>query len=996
MIKKQTYYFLYCIVFLSCLLTHSKAQLPSRFINYSVAEGLSQNSVHAIYKDRDGLMWIGTQDGLNSFDGKDFRVYRHDENDSTSISDQFVLSIKEDRDGFLWIGTRSGLNRLDKSTGKFIRYYINPEERHVFQSSYESFYLQPDKSVVILKIDLFILYPQSRRIIKVPKPVKDSGTWLPMTGLSAYYIAANRDLYFVRNIRNGDAVNLGKVPSEIPSNAEGFFSEAINDSTLLIYHGRRPTEVLEFNVRQNKLVRKISSTGVIMSICTNDAGKIIASTSRGLQVASHSDKKVTRFSDPVSRPGLPVGPIICSYKDDTGNFWVGTAGNGVSVSNTSFENFITIEAPQPQEVISSLAIAGNTLYAGMRNGIYKIDNFTPGKANQKFTPFFTGETISALTTDEEGRVWAGIQSRGIYVFDKKGNLQKKLPGGNKEGNVLSMTKNLYGQVLVNTVNGLFIYETKNISAADLKPAKSLLPDTYVLQSLTDASDTVWVAHNKGLSMFSPGFNPLGFFSSQRDDESFLKKTIICAVAKDRQGALWIGTIRSGLYKYSNGKVAHYGASSGLNSDVVYNVVIDNSNRPWVTTSTGISIYDKAKNAFHQFTLSDGVPNASVPFSAFLKTGGYILFGTTAGLLQCHADAIEVKPADIKVKVADIKVNGQSIALQQGALSIIPDNSLINFELASYPAYYPGEIIYQYKLNKIQKEWVTLPKGVKTISYTGLPHGKLTLLVRAASSHGNLPNAAVSSLSINSTPPFWKRTWFFILCFAALFAFAVLLLMNYNRKKFKQKLQEIRISQELQGQRNRIGRDLHDNIGAYTSALIAGINQIKPTNENQQEQVTGLKEYGTSIMGFLRETIWTLNTETITITAFADRLKNYALRIGRNYPSVNLTVQEKIENDIKLPPTQMLNIFRILQEAMQNVYKHANATTMLVLIKSTDILYFEVRDNGTGFSPEIKDGHYGLKNMKERAEESGFSFEIESNREGTVACIKQNTANAALA
>ncbi|OYY11294.1 MAG: hypothetical protein B7Y66_03415, partial [Sphingobacteriia bacterium 35-36-14] len=118
------------------LLSFVNTNAQYRFINYNVSDGLSQNSVHCIFQDRDGLIWIGTQDGLNSFDGKSFKKYRANSLDSTTLSDQFVLSIEEDNKGFLWVGTRNGLNKLNKQTGKFSRYYLTTEEKNFINSPY--------------------------------------------------------------------------------------------------------------------------------------------------------------------------------------------------------------------------------------------------------------------------------------------------------------------------------------------------------------------------------------------------------------------------------------------------------------------------------------------------------------------------------------------------------------------------------------------------------------------------------------------------------------------------------------------------------------------------------------------------------------------------------------------------------------------------------------------------------------------------------------------
>ena len=327
---------------------------------------------------------------------------------------------------------------------------------------------------------------------------------------------------------------------------------------------------------------------------------------------------------------------------------------------------------------------------------------------------------------------------------------------------------------------------------------------------------------------------------------------------------------------------------------------------------------------------------------------------------------------------------------------MPDDKLISFELASSPAFFSGNIIYQYRLLGQHDEWITLPQGIHTVNYTGLPYKELTLQVRAAGSVNNLETAPVRSVTVRSKAPFWKTAIFIIAVILLFISFVIMMALEYNKRNFKKQLEQLKVEKELQVERIRIGRDLHDNIGAYTSALISGLDHIKTPDPEQQNNINGLKEYGSNIMGFLRETIWMLNSETLTVTAFADRFKNYTLRISKNYPSVDFRFQDRISNEKTLPPSLMLNLFRILQEALQNACKHSGASVITIVTGSEQFLYFEVRDNGCGFDKTEKEDRYGLNNMKQRADESGFIFELLRNDEGgTAVRLTENTANAAL-
>jgi signal transduction histidine kinase len=205
----------------------------------------------------------------------------------------------------------------------------------------------------------------------------------------------------------------------------------------------------------------------------------------------------------------------------------------------------------------------------------------------------------------------------------------------------------------------------------------------------------------------------------------------------------------------------------------------------------------------------------------------------------------------------------------------------------------------------------------------------------------------------------------------------LLVKQYNKIKYKKQLEALELQKKLQQERSRISRDLHDNIGAYTSALIAGINQLKNEEGRKEENISELNDYASNIMGYLRETIWVLNNQHLTFTAFSDRFKNYAGRIVKNYPQLRLQFHEKIENERELSPQISLNLFRVMQEALQNACKHADASAIEINFSSDQKIELSVVDNGKGIGNTKRDDSYGMANMQERANEIGFSFTIES-------------------
>jgi len=993
-LKRLSFIFSFCL-FISAT---AHAQLYSRFLLYGVKDGLSQNSVHAIYRDKEGLIWIGTQDGLNSFDGKRFTVYRYNEDDSSSISDQFILKIAEDNAGNLWVGTRNGLNFFNKRTHKFKRIYLDEKEKHTFQAGYADFFILPDNNVVVKQEGIFIINGNTLAHVKLSSPSLKKSNCFITPSYKAWLIDEDNKFYYSPDIRKNRFSYLGISSFTNKQNFEDYAAVPYKDSLLFFYNKLKASEIIVFDTRYQTVIKKFQVPISFSHLNVISPEQILAATTKGIFQTGVSGKSELLFSGNAGNTILPAGTILYTYKDVLENLWVGTSGNGVAVSNTSFNNFFQIKPSGPNEVITCIARNRNTLYAGTRNGLFKIENFT-ATIKDKFNSVVSNKSITAITTDNNNNIWAAISGEGVVVMNEAGTIVKKFSIINSEpgSSVLHMNTDSKGRILISTTAGLFIALPNNSPLIHFSHKENVhkLSGSYVMHSFEDKDGNIWIANNSGLDVFNNSLQKKFSFVSNDDKHSFIKRTIVTGTAQDNTGAMWIGTIRSGIYKYHNGKSVHYTTSSGLASDVVYNILCDNKGRLWVATSAGLNVYNESKNSFITLSTADGIPPSAFIFGAALKDKQHLLYGTSEGLLVCNADKAALNEASFRAFVSDVKVNGQSVPIDNSLLKIMPDGKLISFDFACTPAFFSGNLIYQYRLMGQDDEWINLPAGVHTVSYTGLPYKNLSMQVRAAVSVNNLAAAPVYNFVVKSSAPFWK-TGIFIGIAIFLFATLIVLLTRMeNKRKFNRQLRALQIEQGLQVERVRIGRDLHDNIGAYTSALIAGLNRIQPGSESQEKHVTDLKEYGANIMGFLRETIWMLNTETLTITAFADRFKNYAIRISKNYPEIDFQFSENISVNKTLPPTLMLNIFRIMQEALQNACRHSHALVIAIKVENTDRLYFEISDNGKGFKENGHGENYGLSNMKERANESGFTLSIRSSETGTTVSITENTADAAL-
>jgi signal transduction histidine kinase len=242
-----------------------------------------------------------------------------------------------------------------------------------------------------------------------------------------------------------------------------------------------------------------------------------------------------------------------------------------------------------------------------------------------------------------------------------------------------------------------------------------------------------------------------------------------------------------------------------------------------------------------------------------------------------------------------------------------------------------------------------------------------------------------SFTIVIRPPWWQRWWALSLALIALVAAVAIVVWRYNRWKYQKKIRQLQARNELQNERERISRELHDNIGTQLSLISSNVDWLLEAPESLKadeklRRLSAVNETAKDLVSDLRETIWAIKKEAIQLDELADKLKMFLLSKCTPDPSIKLEIKEDIRENRSLSPVEALNIFRICQEALVNSFKHARASQLFISIESNDrkTYAFVISDNGDGFvQTGGSRGHYGLENMRHRALEIGARLSVES-------------------
>jgi signal transduction histidine kinase len=268
------------------------------------------------------------------------------------------------------------------------------------------------------------------------------------------------------------------------------------------------------------------------------------------------------------------------------------------------------------------------------------------------------------------------------------------------------------------------------------------------------------------------------------------------------------------------------------------------------------------------------------------------------------------------------------------------------------------------------------KNANSARYLLAP-GVYSLHLKGSSDGNNWSKEIVIPIVIN---PAWWQTglfrWATVIALLSVFGFGA---WYFNKIKTSKLKHQLHVEQEMQKERERISRDLHDHIGAYSTALIANADSLDQRVEDEKLRATvlRLKENSRYVLSALRETIWVLNTKNLTVTGFYEGFINYSTNILRNHEGIEIEFKDEIFRNAQLHPAIAIQLLRILQEVVQNTIKHARASKVSCIFCCNRKIMITISDNGQGYAAEAIQLGNGLRNIEQRAKEIGFQLETTS-------------------
>ena len=741
----------------------ARAQTKLLFEHLTVKQGLSQGSVMCMLQDRRGFMWFGTQDGLNRFDGYDFRIFRHDPANANSISDNFIALIAEDRNGTMWIGTLGQpgfLNRFDLATQTFTKVRRDSVDLR-------------DAGI-----------SETKSTYETSAGVK----WHGETGGGVSRL----------DLKTGARKTFKRDPANPRSLLDDNVFSVYGDRTGTIWIGTKeglerfePATETFVHYRHDPANPYSLSDNWVWPIFEDQSGVMWVGTfGGGLNRFDRATGRFTRYKNNQADPrSLSDNRLYSIYQDRSGLIWVGTADHGVDrfkPDGGAFEHIVR-DVNNPKGLIDN-GINGmyvdrsGVVWIGTNNGLEQFDRstgaFTHFQHQASNPKSIADNRVQSITEDQAGNIWIGFFSSGLDRFDKRTRefthfkSDKSNHGGLSDNSVYSLLEDRSGTLWAGTYRGgLNRYDRKTgmfTTYAHQDSISGSLGARGVFALCEDREGYLWIGTlGGGLDRLDPR---TGLFTHFRNDPASgesISDNIVTCIYESRGGVLWIGTT-GGLNRLhrETGTFRWYKEKDGLSNDVVLGIVEDGKGNLWLSTNKGISRFDPQEGTFRNYDYRDGLQGDEFNQSAYARSPltGEMYFGGSNGFNIFQPASMKDNQYAPPVAITSFTryspdEKGDPIvdrfAETKEGITLSYKDNVANFEFASMNFLNPSKNQLAYRLEGFSNNWVQLGTDRKATLF--LDVGDYLLRVKGSNNDG-LWNEEGTTLRIEVTPPWWRSRW----------------------------------------------------------------------------------------------------------------------------------------------------------------------------------------------------------------------------------------------
>lgn len=1025
---KKYLLFVYTLGLLSPWLSRAQLEPSLRFRRYGIEEGLSQVTARCLLEDKiDGHIWIGTQDGLNQFDGYRFKVFKHHAGDPTSLSSNRINTLFQDRDGRIWVGTDAGLDVYLRHTESFV--HISPEnavlrtlsQAHVTaiaQDAAGHLWVGTENGLNVLDLPNGMIKRYfadstagSLSSNKISTVLIDAEgvVWVGTAdGLNRYDHSSGLFTVFRNENSNPNSLSNNEILSMHEDAKHQLWIGTIAGLNLLdrkkgtfkrfVHEPDRP------NTLTNDDIRAISQD--------QRNGLWIGTRWGGVNILDLKTDKIQAVVNQVeNQNSLSNNTVLSMLKDSRGNMWVGVSGRGLNVHDPRTARFIHYHhmANNPNSLLDegvwgAVKDHEGNLWVATFEGASVIEpdgrvrHFRHDPNNPRS---LISNQLKTIIQDKQQRIWIG-SVYGLNLYDPKTRSFTRFR--NAKDDPFSLSHDEVTCIYQDKQNRLWIGTEGGLNELDARTGKFKRyaldgrgggTNHFRIKCITqDTKGHLWIGTDGGVNVLNPETGMFKYFTYDANDPHSLASNIVKTISLDKTGNVFIGTERGlSLYDIQTLSFKNWSEDDGLSNNVIYGILIDEKNNLWLSTNMGLNKFNTITQAFTHYDKYDGLQSDEFNTGSYYKDrNGNMYFGGINGLTVFHPDSIRSNTFVPPVLITDFQLFNQSVSINDSSvltqslrltnkITLEHDDDIFAFIFAALSYEQPEKIKYAYKLEPFHRDWIYTDYADRKAVLTKIPAGEYTFKVKAANSEGIWSNESTNIL-VRVLPPWYNTAWargFFIVLGIALVIF-IIYIREINARITRRNLEEMVAEKTLQlkaekevvskqlAEKEILMQEVHHRV-KNNMTFLKGLLYLraKASDDRDVKQILYECQARIESMALVHQNLYDMeDSSNVNFELFLQELFVQLMAL-MDQDSEKIEVQLDVSNiHIDMKTSVFLGL--ILNELITNSFKYAFG-------RGKGIIYIQAVESPTAIEINYSDSGKGLPKDFDLSKSGGFGFKM---------------------